>query len=296
MFSVDSCRAAGSKSIKGWKCAWLSLLICLTLILLPLLSACGADTSSDTDQTSGLGESALEEPSHYTITLRNATEQSRLPGAVRMLLERNGFSYGEGYVFDSDTAYEQNQTTPLANSFIVFEEGREDLEERAEIIRAILGIGTVTSGGSGETSWSYDGDILMVLGADCLGTGGDFDHRAFINASRLWEQQRLSLISVRNAAGEHSLADAAMILLYEAGFTLEDGFIFDVGDAYAGPSLLEQEESHIIIKEGREDLRAHAALMQEVLGISTITEEDSSAANWVYDGDILIVLGTSYRG
>ncbi|MDR1358728.1 MAG: LytR C-terminal domain-containing protein, partial [Coriobacteriales bacterium] len=224
------------------------------------------------------------------VNVRNATDLERLPHAAITLLQQSGFSYGEGYSFDIEVAYENDSPMRLDESAIVIEEDREDLREAAEAIREVLGRGTIVEETSNENGWRYAGDILLVLGADCL---DPFSNRVLFSSDEPdypETQQEEYLVSIRNATGQRLLADSIMKRLDAVGLSYAEGYIYTTGNVYQHDYPIRLAESSLVIKENREDLREIAKTMREIIGTGTIIEENSGNG-WEYDGDILIVLG-----
>ncbi|MDR1089235.1 MAG: LytR C-terminal domain-containing protein [Coriobacteriales bacterium] len=178
----------------------------------------------------------------------------------------------------------------LDESFIVIKENREDLKEAAEAIRGILGRGTIVAEDSNVEGWRYGGDILLVLGTDCLDSQSGRVLFSSDDPDYPETQQTKYLVSIRNATEQRFLADSTMKRLDAAGLSYEEGYIYTIGNAYHRDYPIRLAESSLIIKENREDLREMAETMREILGTGTIIEENSGRS-WEYDGDILIVLG-----
>jgi len=261
----------------------------------PNQSAVTGNSSTSNETQDGIGTSAhLTETGHYQVNVRNATGQERLCNTVINLLVRNGLSQEEGIKYDTGLAYDRDSTMQQLESLIVISEDRRDLGDIAREIQRIIGIGTIVVEDSNVNGWRYSGDILIVLGEDSVKPAvgwiewtSDYQDYPGTENVKFW-------VTIKNATTLINLARSTMLLLTDAGFNYEVGYSYTVGNAYDGEESLQLDESFIIIKEEREDLRVVAEAMREILGIEKIIEEDSGSS-WRYDGNILIVLGSDYK-
>jgi len=276
----------------------LKVILSFGLIILLLMMCSCTSSISDSNQPAGSESSSASsisqtETARYLVNVRNSTKEERLSNTVVNLLIRSGFPHGEGFDFDTGRAYDHDYPLDLRGSFIVIPKDRDDLREIALSMREILGVGAIIEENSSVDGWRYSGDILIVLGEDCLISSKDWVLWSSDYQDYSTTQQVKYWVSIRNATTQNLLADSTMRILDSAGFTYTEGYSYTLGNAYQGDSPLRLEQSCIVIKENRNDLRKIAEDMQEVIGINMIIEANSGSS-WIYDGDILIVLGSDY--
>ena len=276
--------------------ALLKVALCFALmVLLLLMNSCNTGIEPTSEAQDNAATSASQTVSaRYLVNVRNSTDEERLSNTVINVLMRNGFSYSQRFDYDTGRAYAGDYPMQLRGTFIVIPQDREDLREIAWAIREVLDVGAIIEESSNVDGWRYSGDILLVLGDDCLISSKKWvlwpsDHQDFS------ENQGIKYwVTIRNATTQNLLADSTMRLLDSAGFNFEEGYSYALGNAYQGNTPLRLQESSIVIKENREDLLEIAEAMREVIGVGTITELNSGA-NWTYDDDILIVLGSDSK-
>ncbi|MCL2529491.1 MAG: LytR C-terminal domain-containing protein [Coriobacteriia bacterium] len=266
-------------------------LCCALVVLLLIMSACSTGITHDNNPTDEAEGTSVLSQGQYMVNVRNATDQNRLSNTVVNLFIRSGYSYGEGFDYDTGRAYDQDYPMEIRASVIVIPEERADLREIAQGMREVIGVGIIIESTSSVNSWRYTGDILVVLAADCLESSrnwvlwtSDYEDYSGAQHVKYW-------VSIRNATTQNLLADSTMRQLNAAGFSYAEGYSYTLGNAYLGDNPLRLAETTIVIKENRSDLRKIAEELKEELGFGTIVEENSGY-RWSYDGDILILLGS----
>ncbi len=284
-----------------------------SIMVLLTLSCCGSNSTINNTQPLDSGNdssySAVPENSNtssdnnarYTVNVRDTTGQMEIPDAVINRLYRNGFSFNNGFDYDLARAYDGSSPMSTSTSYIVITENRKDVQKIAEGMRDALGVGEIIQEASNVEGWRYDGDILLVLGEELVDLLPSWD---------LWPSDNLPYtenntisywVSLRNATSQGLLANSTMLNLVEAGLNESEGYSYDVGNAYLidplphspyNKKLLQLDETLIIIREDRDELRTIARTMKDIIGVGTIIEDNDHEYAPGHDGDILILLGS----